>query len=43
MDYRPITRYDVAGGYLNLPGLAQVPDAYPQTRSDPPTVKEDRP
>jgi heme-degrading monooxygenase HmoA len=21
VDYRPITRYDVAGGYLNLPGL----------------------
>ena len=43
VDYRPITRYDVVGGYLNLPGLAQVPDAYPQTRSDPSTVKEDRP
>ena len=25
VDYRPITRYDVVGGYLNLPGLAQVP------------------
>jgi hypothetical protein len=22
VEYRPITRYDVAGGYLNLPGLA---------------------
>jgi heme-degrading monooxygenase HmoA len=22
VDYRPITRYDVAGGYLNLAGLA---------------------
>ena len=21
VDYRPITRYEVAGGYLNLPGL----------------------
>jgi hypothetical protein len=21
VDYRPITRYDVTGGYLNLPGL----------------------
>ena len=23
VDYRPITRYDVVGGYLNLPGLQQ--------------------
>jgi heme-degrading monooxygenase HmoA len=23
VDYRPITRYDVVGGYLNLPGLHQ--------------------
>jgi hypothetical protein len=23
VDYRPITRYDVIGGYLNLPGLQQ--------------------
>ena len=23
VDYRPITRYDVTGGYLNLPGLHQ--------------------
>ena len=23
VDYRPITRYDVVGGYLNLPGLRQ--------------------
>lgn len=22
VDYRPITRYNLAGGYLNLPGLA---------------------
>ena len=28
VDYRPITRYDVAGGYLNLPGLATEPDQY---------------
>src|SRR6266566_6105839 len=28
VDYRPITRYDVVGGYLNLPGLQGVPDAY---------------
>lgn len=33
VDYRPITRYDVAGGYLNLPGLATQPDAYP-TKED---------
>ena len=23
VDYRPITRYDVVGGYVNLPGLQQ--------------------
>jgi heme-degrading monooxygenase HmoA len=23
VEYRPITRYDVVGGYLNLPGLQQ--------------------
>lgn len=23
VDYRPITRYEVTGGYLNLPGLVQ--------------------
>jgi heme-degrading monooxygenase HmoA len=23
VDYRPLTRYDVAGGYLNIPGLEQ--------------------
>jgi hypothetical protein len=23
VDYHPLTRYDVAGGYLNLPGLAR--------------------
>ncbi len=31
VDYRPITRYEIAGGYLNLPGLADEPDAYPTT------------
>jgi heme-degrading monooxygenase HmoA len=37
VDYRPITRYDVVGGYLNVPGLAGVPDAYfdAQSRSHP--------
>lgn len=35
VDYRPITRYEVAGGYLNLPGLAAQPDSYP-TKEDTP-------
>jgi heme-degrading monooxygenase HmoA len=26
VEYRPITRYDIAGGYLNVPGLADAPD-----------------
>ena len=25
VDYRPITRYDLAGGYLNIPGLEKEP------------------
>ena len=29
VDYRPITRYEVVGGYLNIPGLAKQPDRYP--------------
>ena len=28
VDYQPITRYEVAGGYINLPGLAALPDHY---------------
>jgi heme-degrading monooxygenase HmoA len=28
VDYQPIIRYGVAGGYLNLPGLATLPDQY---------------
>jgi heme-degrading monooxygenase HmoA len=32
--YRPITRYEVAGGYLNLAGLADQPDTYPNPGSD---------
>ena len=32
VDYRPITRYDVAGGYLTLPGLHQ---ADPTTEEHP--------
>jgi hypothetical protein len=27
VDYRPIARYDVVGGYLNVPGLTEVPEA----------------
>jgi heme-degrading monooxygenase HmoA len=33
--YRPITRYDVAGGYLNIPGLADQPDHYPTEEDTP--------
>ncbi len=33
VDYRPITRYDVVGGYLNAPGLAEVPEAESQLPS----------
>jgi len=29
VDYRPITRYDVVGGYLHIPGLTDQPDRYP--------------
>ena len=32
VDYRPISRYDVTGGYLNLPGLHQ---ADPTPEEDP--------
>ncbi len=34
VDYRPITRYGVAGGYLNLAGLAAEPDSYPPKEDD---------
>ena len=33
--YRPITRYDVVGGYLDIPGLADQPDSYPATEDTP--------
>jgi heme-degrading monooxygenase HmoA len=33
VDYRPIIRYEIAGGYLNLPGLTVQPDAYPAPES----------
>jgi heme-degrading monooxygenase HmoA len=29
VEYRPIVRYDLAAGYLNLPGLVALPDHYP--------------
>jgi heme-degrading monooxygenase HmoA len=35
VDYRPITRYGVAGGYLNIPGLAKQPDRYPIEEDTP--------
>ena len=34
VEYRPITRYDVAGGYLNLAGLAD-DDRIDANREDP--------
>ena len=41
VDYRPITRYDVVGGYLNGPGLAEVPDTYSDARFRSLPRKED--
>jgi heme-degrading monooxygenase HmoA len=35
VDYRPITRYEVAGGYLNIAGLADQPDRYPVQEDTP--------
>lgn len=35
VDYRPITRYDVVGGYLNLPAFATQPDVYPTEENRP--------
>ena len=29
VDYRPIVRYEIAGGYLNLPAIADGPDTFP--------------
>jgi heme-degrading monooxygenase HmoA len=37
VSYRPIVRYDLAGGYTNLPGLGALPDQYL------PSTEEDRP
>ena len=36
VSYRPITRYEVTGGYLNLPGLT-VSDPSPQPMSEEPS------
>jgi len=35
VDYRPLIRYEVAGGYLNLPGLTAHPDTYPSEEANP--------
>jgi len=35
VDYRPITRYDVVGGYLNIPGLMKQPDRNPIEEDTP--------
>jgi len=36
VSYRPITRYEVTGGYLNLPGLT----VHDQSRNPPHTSEE---
>lgn len=33
VDYRPITRYHVTAGYLNLADLATMPDGYPTSHA----------
>ena len=33
VDYRPITRYEIAGGYLNMAGLADHPQTFPTTEA----------
>ena len=35
VDYRPIVRYEIAGGYLNLAGLTNQPATYPTTEASP--------
>jgi heme-degrading monooxygenase HmoA len=35
VDYRPITRYEIAGGYLNLAALAALPDTFPTEEAQP--------
>jgi len=36
VSYRPITRYEVTGGYLNLPGLTAC-DPFPQPNPEEPS------
>jgi heme-degrading monooxygenase HmoA len=35
VEYGPITRYDVAGGYLNLPGLGGGLETFPHKEDSP--------
>ncbi len=35
VDYQPITRYEIAGGYLNLAALAVGPDTFPTQEAQP--------
>ena len=35
VDYRPIVRYEITGGYLNLPALAAGPDTFPTQETRP--------
>ena len=35
VEYRPITRYEIVGGYLNLAALAAGPDVFPTTEAEP--------
>lgn len=35
VDYRPLSRYEITAGYLNLPGLAHQPDTFPTTEDTP--------
>jgi heme-degrading monooxygenase HmoA len=36
VDYRPITRYDISAGYLNLPGLRQHDPSQPRDEEQSP-------
>jgi hypothetical protein len=35
VEYQPITRYDVVGGYLNLAALRDGPDTFPLEEAQP--------
>jgi hypothetical protein len=35
VDYHPITRYVIAGGYLNIAALAAGPDQFPNEEAQP--------